>query len=354
MRRVYLIRHAHPAFPAGAHVCLGRTDTALGTLGKMQACLLGEAFRGTALSVVFSSPLQRCLQTAAALGTTAVPVPELAEQNMGVWDGLDFGQICSAWPELYERRKAEPLLVPPGAETLSEVQKRVLPALHRCLEESKGDIAVVAHASVIQVILAEVCRIPLAESRKLRPDYTGFALLCIEEGRTAAEKLNCVPEIPLTAKLAEKLLQEAEVGERIERHSRAVAEEALRIAGALPLRLNIGLLESAALLHDVARAEKNHAALGAEWLRMLGYEEAAAAVERHHDHGGEVLDEAAVLFIADKLIQEDRRVSLEERFDASLKKCGTEEACSAHERRFQAAKKIQTECNQLCGFELIR
>ena len=42
MRRVFLIRHGHPDFPLGAHVCLGRTDTPLGPLGRMQAALLGE------------------------------------------------------------------------------------------------------------------------------------------------------------------------------------------------------------------------------------------------------------------------------------------------------------------------
>ena len=42
MRRVYLIRHGHPDFPLGAHMCLGRTDTPLGPLGRMQAALLGE------------------------------------------------------------------------------------------------------------------------------------------------------------------------------------------------------------------------------------------------------------------------------------------------------------------------
>ncbi|MCR5090796.1 MAG: histidine phosphatase family protein [Oscillospiraceae bacterium] len=354
MRRVYLIRHAHPDFPAGAHVCLGRTDMPLGTLGKMQGCLLGESFCGTALSTVFSSPLRRCLQTAAALGMTAVPVPELAEQNMGVWDGLDFDEIRSGWPELYERRKDEPLLVPPGAETLGEVQTRVLPAFHRCLRESEGDIAIVAHASVVQAILAELCAVPLAESRKLRPDYTGCALLLDDGERTEAVKLNRLPEIPLTPELAEKLLQRAEIGERIVRHSRAVAKEALRIAEALPLKLDIGLLESAALLHDAARTEKNHAVLGARWLRMLGFDEAAAVTERHHDHDGETLDETAILYIADKVIQEDRQVSLHERFEASLEKCGTDEARAAHERRLQAAKKIQTKCNQLCGYELIR
>ena len=91
------------------------------------------------------------------------------------------------------------------------------------------------------------------------------------------------PHPPLTRELAERLLQAAAPGERIEAHCRAVAAEALRIAEALPLELDGELLACAALLHDVARKEKDHARLGAAWLRELGYEEAAALVEQHHD-----------------------------------------------------------------------
>ena len=65
MRTLYLIRHGHPDFPLGAHVCLGVTDTPLGALGRMQAVLMAERMKGTALTAVFTSPLTRCRETAA-------------------------------------------------------------------------------------------------------------------------------------------------------------------------------------------------------------------------------------------------------------------------------------------------
>ena len=66
MRRLYLIRHGHPDFPLGAHMCLGHTDTPLGAPGRMQACALGRGLGDRGLTV-FSSPLVRCLETAAIL-----------------------------------------------------------------------------------------------------------------------------------------------------------------------------------------------------------------------------------------------------------------------------------------------
>ena len=256
MRRVYLIRHGHPDFPLGAHMCLGRTDTPLGPLGRMQAALLGEELGGRGLAV-YASPLTRCRETAAPLGGTAIPVPALAEQDMGPWDGLDFDTIRARWPELYARRAAQPLLVPPGAETLLQVRGRVLPAFRSCLEKSRGDLAVVVHASVIQAILAELTGTPPEESRALRPPYGSYALL---EGEGPRVTLTAqLPRPALTPALAERLLAAAAPGARAEAHCRAVAAESLRIARALPLELNLELLESAALLHDLARGEKDHA-----------------------------------------------------------------------------------------------
>lgn len=352
MRRVYLIRHGHPDFPLGAHMCLGRTDTPLGPLGRMQACLLGAELGSIDLTV-FASPLTRCGETAAPLGKAPHLVPALAEQDMGPWDGLDFDTIRQRWPELYAKRAEEPLLVPPGAEPLASVQARVLLALEECLQQCDGDLAVVVHASVIQAILASVQAFPLEESRPLRPPYGSYAILT-NDGVWEAERTAVLPSPPLTPELAQKLLAAAAPGDSVAAHCRAVASEALRIADALPLRLDRELLESAALLHDAARGEKDHARLGAAWLRALGYTEAAALVEQHHDLQSEAIDEAAVLYLSDKCVREDRRVSLEARFAESARRCTSPEAVAAHARRRETAIRLRDQINALCGRVLVK
>jgi broad specificity phosphatase PhoE len=347
MRTVYLIRHGHPDFPLGAHMCLGRTDTPLGAFGRMQAALLGAELGGRGLAV-YTSPLTRCRETAAPLGGETAVIPALAEQDMGPWDGLDFGQIRERWPELYARRGAEPLLVPEGAETLAQLRERVLPAFRACLVRSEGDLAVVVHASVIQAILAELTGTPLEQSRALRPPYGSCAVL-EGDGELRVVELGRRPSPPMTPALAEKLLTATAPGERAEAHCRAVAAEALRIARALPGPLDLPLLESAALLHDAARGEEEHAAVGASWLRELGYEDAAALVAQHHDLRSREPDEAAILYLADKCVQEDRRVTLSERFAQSESRCKTAEAKKAHRARLLAALRLRDEINEICG-----
>ena len=119
------------------------------------------------------------------------------------------------------------------------------------------------------------------------------------------------------------------------------------------LSLDARSVHAAALLHDIARGGKDHAALGARWLSGLGYAKIAEIVRQHHDLNGTALDEAAVVYLADKAVRGTKRVSIDDRFAASLEKCTTPEARAAHARRFEAAKRIREKVNRLCEAELI-
>ena len=67
----------------------------------------------------------------------------------------------------------------------------------------------------------------------------------------------------------------------------------------------------------------------------------AAVVELHHDWVAGPLDEAAVLFLADKLVRGDQEVTIAERFGASAAKCMTVQAKEAHARRRAAAEALE-------------
>ena len=84
----------------------------------------------------------------------------------------------------------------------------------------------------------------------------------------------------------------------------------------------------------------------AAWMRTLGYPKVAEVIAQHHDYEGEELNEAALLYLADKYMQGDREVPLEERFAASRQRCTTEEALQAHNRRLETAKRIENMLNR--------
>ena len=353
MRKLYLIRHGEPAFPNGQRVCLGRLDLPLSTLGRLQACLTGWELRDKGITQVFSSRLSRAKETAAFISPDYTVLDGLEEISTGEWDGQPFSEIRLRWPELYEQREAAPLLPMPEGEDMYSARQRFAAAVDKALHSSEGDIALVSHAQVMDLFLSSVMGISFEEARHSRLSYGSYVCLRWFGGDVYVEESRVIPRPALNRELCLALLDAARVPEPVKAHCQAVAVHALRIAEALPLKLNKELLEHSALLHDIARTQPKHPQTGAAWLRALGYSEIADIVEPHHDHVGAHLDEAAVLFIADKRVRETALVPLEERFAASARRCRDEAAMAAHQRRYQAAVAIKEKINDLCGKEVI-
>ena len=333
MRSVYLVRHALPNIPIGTRWCVGHTDLPLGTVGRMQAALLPfvPVLRD---KPVFCSYLSRALDTARPLCAEPMIRDGLEEQDMGVWDGLSFDEIMVRYPELYAAREKDPTLWPEDAEDMVSVGKRMRAALLRCLDETEGDIVVVSHKSAIDSITGQRPR--LLHTSISRVGWDGTELTPLEVGQ--------LPHPNLTDEVCTAVLQAAGTPEHVIAHCRAVAEEALRLADRLPPGEAVpdrSLLYAAALLHDIARTEPGHAETGAAWIRALGYPEVADVIAQHHDFEGDAPDETALLFLADKYIQGTDRVSLEERFAASVGRCTGAEALAAHDRRYPTAKRLE-------------
>ena len=117
--------------------------------------------------------------------------------------------------------------------------------------------------------------------------------------------------------------------------------------------LNRVRVMKACLLHDLCRAEKQHARVSAEAIRKEGYPVIAALVAGHHEaayserEAQGPLTEAEILFYADKRVQEDKLVSVEERFRESRKKCRSPEACAQHDAMLAKTLKIEEKIRRL-------
>jgi len=139
-------------------------------------------------------------------------------------------------------------------------------------------------------------------------------------------------------------------------HCRRVASVAAALARAVNDSggsLDVHLVQSAARVHDVARVEKNHAAVGARLLHAMGFPAMAALVASHMDtrlSQDSPLDEAQIVFLADKLMAGTTLVSLKQRFDTKLKKYGHDPKVSEKiDRRQRAALAIQSKVEQTSG-----
>lgn len=113
-------------------------------------------------------------------------------------------------------------------------------------------------------------------------------------------------------------------------HCRKVKMISLMLCHALVergCRLNPDLTASAALLHDIAKGHENHAHAGAQILSEMGFSRVADIVSQHTNldfHPEAAINEAEIVYFADKLTLKDRMTTLEHRFNLSLKRFGND------------------------------
>ena len=145
-----------------------------------------------------------------------------------------------------------------------------------------------------------------------------------------------------------QILSEARVDEKIEKHCFAVACTALDLVGRLNSAgagLDEKLVLAAALLHDIARREPDHALAGARLLETRGYPLVAAVVGPHMDidvSEERPLTESEVVYYADKIVRGNTLVSINDRFGATLRKFKDDpQASEAVLNRMRQAERIK-------------
>ncbi|MDR2421648.1 MAG: NTP transferase domain-containing protein [Oscillospiraceae bacterium] len=151
------------------------------------------------------------------------------------------------------------------------------------------------------------------------------------------------------------LLESRSAGADVVRHSRAVADlacllgESANRAGA---GLDVGLLRSAGLLHDICRGKPEHDREGLSLLLSLGYPDAAIVAGAHMElpPGHDAIDETALVYLADKLCRRDGIVPLETtRSEAERRFVGDPAAAGAARSRILRAMAISRALKERCG-----
>lgn len=373
MRRIYLVRHGMPEKRTSEKVYIGVTDIPLSMSGSAEARQLGRYFllhlSATTTVRILTSPLQRCRQTAAEMyrvlsdGGIVLPEPfvveALHEIDLGEWEGKSVREIRERFPEAYEARgHALGTYHPPGGESFLEAGIRFRKTIEACLPDMDESeiLLIVAHAGVIRSYLSLLMGRELDHLMDIPLPYASVTELLLNSEGTCVMP-DCIgvrPEELLDAAEIARLYQKYETPKQVIRHMRKVAEVADQLMGGIQMPgLNRARVMKACLLHDLCRAEKQHARVSAEAIRKEGYPAIAALVAVHHQSAYSEreaqgpLTEAEILFYADKRVQEDGLVSVEVRFRESRKKCRSPEACAQHDAMLAKTLKIEEKIRRL-------
>lgn len=195
MTRVYLLRHGQTAWNSEGRA-QGQMESELSPLGRAQAARLARALAAQPLRAVYSSPLLRALDTAQAVaaphGLSVVTDRDLREIGLGAWEGLTTAEINERFGDMIARRRRDPLgVVPPGGESLPQVQARVMGALQAILGGHTGAvIAIVAHGAVNRIVLLTVLGAPLTSYWRLRQDNGAINIVEFTGGRSSVRAVN--------------------------------------------------------------------------------------------------------------------------------------------------------------------
>ena len=157
--RLFLIRHAQNDWVRTGRLA-GRTPGVhLNEEGRQQAEALGRRLAAAELQAVYSSPLERAIETAQAIlkhhPHLELQIEEgIREVDFGKWTGRRLRQLART--RLWQTVQRTPSRARfPGGESIREMQMRVVEALERIAGQHPGGrIVIVSHSDVIKSVVA--------------------------------------------------------------------------------------------------------------------------------------------------------------------------------------------------------
>ena len=164
---------------------VGVSDVPLSARGRQQAARLAEYLATAPITAIYSSPLQRALETAAAVAAPHRLQPivseGLREMSFGDWEGRTRADVMAEYPAVFGAWTRDPSTVrTPHGETVHEVANRASAAIKEIARAHAGEpVVVVGHQTVNRIVLCQLLGIGPAGYRD-RLSQDPAALNCVE------------------------------------------------------------------------------------------------------------------------------------------------------------------------------
>ncbi len=166
MIKFYLVRHAQTQFNKD-HIFQGITDNGLNEEGFKQAVLIANYFEQVDIDEIFSSPLNRVIQTATPLAEKKnkeiIILDNFFEVNCGKWEGKNWFYLVENEKDSLKKWLLDADFKAPDGESLLDVYNRVEKDLFKILSEPEKDRTIVlyGHGGVNRAIICHLLGIPI-------------------------------------------------------------------------------------------------------------------------------------------------------------------------------------------------
>ena len=180
-----IVRHGRTVANAEG-LLQGRVDNPLDKEGVRQARQIAAALGP--IDVVVSSPLRRALQTAEPLGLPCRVDERWIELDYGEWDEKPIGEITK---EEWVRWRSDPSFMPPGGESLEELDRTVaLGCEALLLEAEESNVAVFTHVSPIKSAVSWALGTGEQISWNLSVGQAQITRIAVRDGRPVLTSFN--------------------------------------------------------------------------------------------------------------------------------------------------------------------
>jgi len=178
---VILARHGETVWNLEGRL-QGHGNSGLSDLGRRQAEALADCLAKREIDAVYSSDLQRALDTIEPYlkrtGKTVVQTAALREKCFGEWEGLGHRELEERYPDLWHRyhKLREIHTTVPSGETWDEVEARTVGFVRSILaEQGLGKtVLMVGHGGALRPIILHALRAPLASLTHFSVDNAGL------------------------------------------------------------------------------------------------------------------------------------------------------------------------------------
>lgn len=196
MTTILLIRHAENDYVKTGKLAGRLPNVHLNPRGKLQAEALADILKPIRLRAIFSSPLERALETATPLAVAKnkdiIVRENLEEIKYGRWQGASLKGLRRR--KLWHIIQSIPSLARfPEGESFPEAQARIvseLESLRAMHNTPKATIACIFHSDPIKLAVAHYIGLPLDLFQRLIIAPASISILQISDGHVRLLGLN--------------------------------------------------------------------------------------------------------------------------------------------------------------------
>ncbi len=168
----------------------GQQDSPLTARGRAQALAVADRLGRMHFDCIYSSDLQRVIDTAQPLadctGHAITLEPQLRERHYGIFEGLTYADMAQQHNDLYERYRGaryDPDFVIPEAETIRQLVGRGMAIFNAFAERHVEErVAIFSHGGTLAAVLRTVLGVPLDGKHGFRMANGSISTIVYEHG----------------------------------------------------------------------------------------------------------------------------------------------------------------------------